>query len=161
MRAIGWSGTPVAEGSFEGAESGVDQGVPVGVGAADFYPVQACLVEEAEVAPQGVVVSGPSRRLEQVPQCCHVAVPGAVAQVEGLADLPYAVPNVRVDYHMAPAGVPSYWLVYFSVDDVDVSFKKALAGGAREMLAPQDFAGGRFGILVDPQGATFGLLKTT
>jgi predicted enzyme related to lactoylglutathione lyase len=62
---------------------------------------------------------------------------------------------------MAPAGVPSYWLVYFSVDDVDVSFKKALAGGAREMLAPQDFAGGRFGILVDPQGATFGLLKTT
>lgn len=29
--------------------------------------------------------------------------------VEGLADLPYAVPNVRVDYHMAPAGVPVLW----------------------------------------------------
>ena len=30
-------------------------------------------------------------------------------QVEGLADLSYAVPNVRVDYHMAPAGVPVLW----------------------------------------------------
>ncbi len=30
-------------------------------------------------------------------------------QVEGLADVPYAVPNVRVDYHMAPAGVPVLW----------------------------------------------------
>jgi predicted enzyme related to lactoylglutathione lyase len=61
---------------------------------------------------------------------------------------------------MVPAGVPSYWMVYFSVDDVDASFKKAIAGGAREMLAPQDFTGGRFAILADPQGATFGLLKT-
>ncbi len=30
-------------------------------------------------------------------------------QVEGLADLPYAVPNVRVDYHVAPVGVPVLW----------------------------------------------------
>jgi predicted enzyme related to lactoylglutathione lyase len=62
---------------------------------------------------------------------------------------------------MVPAGVPSYWLAYFAVDDVDASFKKALAGGAREMLAPMDFSGGRFAILADPQGATVGLLKTT
>jgi predicted enzyme related to lactoylglutathione lyase len=27
------------------------------------------------------------------------------------------------------------------------------------MLAPQDFPGGRFAILSDPQGAVFGLLK--
>jgi predicted enzyme related to lactoylglutathione lyase len=62
---------------------------------------------------------------------------------------------------MVPPAVPSYWMVYFSVDDVDAAFKKAIAGGAREMLAPQDFAGGRFAILADPQGATFGVLKTT
>ena len=60
---------------------------------------------------------------------------------------------------MVPAQVPSYWLVYFTVADVDASFKTALSAGAREMLAPQDFAGGRFAILGDPQGASFGLLK--
>jgi uncharacterized protein len=62
---------------------------------------------------------------------------------------------------MVPAEVPSYWLVYFTVDDVDASYRKALAGGGREMLAPPDFAGGRFAILGDPQGAAFGLLKMT
>jgi predicted enzyme related to lactoylglutathione lyase len=60
---------------------------------------------------------------------------------------------------MVPAAVPSYWMVYFSVDDVDASFRKAIASGATEMLAPQDFPGGRFAIVGDPQGATFGLLK--
>jgi len=62
---------------------------------------------------------------------------------------------------MVPPEVPSYWLVYFSVDDVDASFATAISGGAREMLGPTDFAGGRFAILADPQGAAFGLLKTT
>jgi len=61
---------------------------------------------------------------------------------------------------MVPAQVPSYWLVYFEVGDVDTSFKTATQAGAREMVAPMDFPGGRFAILSDPQGAAFGLLKT-
>jgi predicted enzyme related to lactoylglutathione lyase len=61
---------------------------------------------------------------------------------------------------MVPSQMPSYWTVYFAVDDVDKSFKKAVDAGGQEMLAPQDFPGGRFAILSDPQGATFGLLKT-
>ncbi len=60
---------------------------------------------------------------------------------------------------MVPAQVPSYWMVYFGVDDVDKAFEKAVAGGGTEMMAPTDFPGGRFAILQDPQGATFGLLK--
>jgi hypothetical protein len=60
---------------------------------------------------------------------------------------------------MVPAEVPSYWMVYFNVDDVDRSFKQAVDAGAREMLAPDDFPGGRYAILQDPQGAAFGLLK--
>ena len=60
---------------------------------------------------------------------------------------------------MVPAEVPSYWMVYFNVDDVDKAFKKATEAGGQEMLAPQDMPGGRFAILSDPQGATFGLLK--
>jgi uncharacterized protein len=62
---------------------------------------------------------------------------------------------------MVPAQVPSYWMVYFNVDDVDAAFRKAIDGGAKEMLAPDDFPGGRFAILTDPQGAAFGLLKTS
>jgi predicted enzyme related to lactoylglutathione lyase len=60
---------------------------------------------------------------------------------------------------MVPAEVPSYWLVYFGVDDVDKVFKKATEAGGHELLAPQDFPGGRFAIVSDPQGASFGLLK--
>jgi predicted enzyme related to lactoylglutathione lyase len=60
---------------------------------------------------------------------------------------------------MVPAGVPSYWMAYFGVDDVDRAYRTAIEAGAREMLAPQDFPGGRFAIVSDPQGAAFGLLK--
>jgi predicted enzyme related to lactoylglutathione lyase len=60
---------------------------------------------------------------------------------------------------MVPQQVPSYWMVYFAVEDVDNAFKKAIDIGGQEMLAPQDFPGGRFAILSDPQGASFGLLK--
>jgi len=60
---------------------------------------------------------------------------------------------------MVPADVPSHWLVYFAVEDVDKSFKTAVGAGARELVEPMDFPGGRFAILNDPQGAPFGLLK--
>ena len=60
---------------------------------------------------------------------------------------------------MVPAQVPSYWAIYFNVDNVDGAFKKALSLGAQEMLPPQDFPGGRFAIVSDPQGASFGLLQ--
>lgn len=62
---------------------------------------------------------------------------------------------------MVPAEVSSYWLVYFGVDDVDAVFHRALDQGATEMLEPQDFPGGRFAIVTDPHGASFGLLKVT
>jgi hypothetical protein len=61
---------------------------------------------------------------------------------------------------MVPPQVPSYWQVYFTVDDVDAAARKAIQAGASEMVPAQDFPGGRFAILTDPQGASFGLLKT-
>src|SRR5437868_5152082 len=39
---------------------------------------------------------------------------------------------------MVPAEVPSYWMVYITVDDVDRAFKQATDLGAQEMVAPQD-----------------------
>ena len=58
-----------------------------------------------------------------------------------------------------PAGVPSYWQVYFAVDDVEAAFQKALSLGAQEQVAPTEYPGGTFAIVTDPQGASFGLLK--
>jgi hypothetical protein len=62
---------------------------------------------------------------------------------------------------MVPAEVPSYWQIYFSVADVDAAHTTALELGATPILEPQDFPGGRFSIVTDPQGASFGLLKLT
>jgi predicted enzyme related to lactoylglutathione lyase len=62
---------------------------------------------------------------------------------------------------MVPAEVPSYWQIYFEVDDVDAAFARALELGANEMLSPQDIpGGGRFAICLDRQGASFGLLES-
>ncbi len=61
----------------------------------------------------------------------------------------------------SPADVPSYWAVYFSVDDVDGAFQKAIELGAQEVVAPQDYPGGRFAVLTDPQGASFALFKSS
>lgn len=59
-----------------------------------------------------------------------------------------------------PAQVPSYWQPYFGTKDVDGTFKKALQLGAKELVAPMDFPGGRFAIIADPQGAMIGLLSS-
>ena len=61
---------------------------------------------------------------------------------------------------MVPAEVPSYWMVYFNVPNVDAAFTKAIVLGANEMVAPSPMPGGRFAIVSDPQGAMFGLMKT-
>ena len=58
-----------------------------------------------------------------------------------------------------PAQVPSNWTIYFTVDDVDHATRAASAAGGQVMVAPQEFPGGRFSIVTDPQGANFGLLK--
>ena len=60
---------------------------------------------------------------------------------------------------MVPKNVPSYWMVYFTVDDLDKAHKKAVQLGAQQIMEPQAYPGGHFSIVTDPQGATFGLLK--
>jgi len=57
-----------------------------------------------------------------------------------------------------PPQVPSYWMPYFQVSDVDASTSSANGLGGKAMVGPQDIPNtGRFAILVDPQGAMFAI----
>ena len=54
-------------------------------------------------------------------------------------------------------GVPSHWLTYFSVADVDAAVAAATRGGATVLMPAESTPFGRMSILTDPFGATFGV----
>jgi predicted enzyme related to lactoylglutathione lyase len=60
---------------------------------------------------------------------------------------------------MVPAEVPPHWLVYFAVDDTDATVAKAQAKGGTVLAPAMDIPTGRFAVLMDPQGAAFGVIK--
>jgi predicted enzyme related to lactoylglutathione lyase len=60
----------------------------------------------------------------------------------------------------APAHVPSHWLPYIAVDDVDKAAAKAAELGAKILQSPMDIPSiGRFAAVMDPQGAPFAIFK--
>ena len=68
----------------------------------------------------------------------------------------------RLPEAMATEGVPPNWLAYVEADDVDLTVKKAEAIGAKLVTGPGDIPGaGRYAVLADPQGAMFGVYKST
>jgi uncharacterized protein len=57
-----------------------------------------------------------------------------------------------------PEQVPAHWQIYFAVEDTDATVEKAKAGGGSVMVEPIDIPTGRFAILIDPHGASFGVI---
>ena len=58
------------------------------------------------------------------------------------------------------SGVPSAWLAYVEVDDIDAATKKAKSLGATIMKDVTEVMGaGWFSIILDPTGAALGLWK--
>ena len=57
------------------------------------------------------------------------------------------------------AGVPTHWMMYVAVDDVDATCKKITELGGKVCVPPTDIPPGRFAVVSDPQGATFSLFK--
>ncbi len=58
------------------------------------------------------------------------------------------------------ADQPSFWLVSLGAEDVDKATAKASELGATVVVEPADIPGtGRFAVLMDPQGAAFGILS--
>lgn len=55
-------------------------------------------------------------------------------------------------------GNPAQWIGYIVVDDVDATAKKAAKLGGEVCVPPRDIPDvGRIAVLVDPQGAAFGI----
>ena len=55
--------------------------------------------------------------------------------------------------------MPAYWLGYFAVEDCDAAVAKVQELGGRAFGAPRRLEGvGRFAVVADPQGATFGVI---
>jgi predicted enzyme related to lactoylglutathione lyase len=59
----------------------------------------------------------------------------------------------------APEGVPSHWLVYFAVADVDAAVAAVVTGGGQSLAAPFDTPFGRMGPIMDPFGAPLWLVQ--
>lgn len=56
--------------------------------------------------------------------------------------------------------IPSHWMVYFMVKDVDERTARAEALGATILVSPRDIPKvGRFAVIEDPQGAVFSLFQ--
>lgn len=56
--------------------------------------------------------------------------------------------------------MPHFWMVYFAVTDCDGTCARLTGLGGKVFTEPADIPGtGRFAVVTDPQGATFGILQ--
>ena len=63
---------------------------------------------------------------------------------------------------MKSQGVPPNWMPYIEADNIDATAAKAKSLGATIVAGPDDIPGtGRFAVIQDPQGAVFGIYKST
>lgn len=69
---------------------------------------------------------------------------------------------MEISEHWGPnwKEIPSHWMVYFMVKDVDERTARAQALGAAVHVPPRDIPKvGRFAVIADPQGAVFALFQ--
>jgi len=66
---------------------------------------------------------------------------------------------LRLGSHRLPlppgAPMPSHWLVYFGIDDLESAAERIGSSGGTVMIGPQEVPAGRFVVAQDPQGAIF------
>ena len=68
----------------------------------------------------------------------------------------------RLSDEMRQQGIPPNWMPYVESSDVDETARKAASLGGKVMQPPADIPGtGRFAVLQDPQGAVFGVYKSS
>lgn len=132
-------------------------------------------VWQARAHPGAVLVNEPGtlRRNELETRTPELAIP-FYREVFGWEPVEEHVsPKTLFDWHLydntvaglmpmdgsVPAEVPSHWMVYFDVDDVDMTAKRAVELAGTVYVPPSDVSVGRFAVLGDSQGAVFGVLR--
>jgi uncharacterized protein len=101
----------------------------------------------------------------------YSAVFGWVAQAHGGADAlggysefklgDKVVGGMMAKPPMMPVEVPSFWAVYFAVDDADAAAAKVTELGGKVIVGPTDIEPGRFAVVADSTGASFNILKSS
>lgn len=99
----------------------------------------------------------------------YTAVFGWGAKENSMGDMTYteftqgdqSIAGMMATPPQVPAEVPSYWMPYFQVSDIDAKFAKATSLGAGTVVAVESMPQLKFAILTDPQGALFGLYQST
>lgn len=89
---------------------------------------------------------------------------GLTAEAFPVSEQPYHIlksgKNATGGLMKAPPGAPSLWLQYVRVDDVDATVERAVKLGGAAMGPLMDAPTiGRFGVIQDPSGAAFGVIK--
>lgn len=59
--------------------------------------------------------------------------------------------------HAGGPGEPPFWQVWFSVEDCDAAAATATELGGTVVMSPTDMSFGRGAVVIDPQGAAFGI----
>ena len=68
---------------------------------------------------------------------------------------------MRLPEEARKMGAPPHWMAYVDVNNVDGAAEQATKLGAKIYVPPTDIpGGGRFAVLADPQGATFGIVSS-
>ena len=57
------------------------------------------------------------------------------------------------------AGLPSQWLIYITVADVDASAAACTENGGEVIVGPKSMGGGKFAVIKDPNGSVAALYQ--
>lgn len=87
------------------------------------------------------------------------AIPGYVMFSRGGDEDASVAGMLDMNGQGVPEEVPPHWLVYFAVEDTDATIAKAEELGGTKMIGPVDIPTGRFALLQDPHGSSFGVIK--
>lgn len=100
----------------------------------------------------------------------YSSVFGWSAQAHGPAEGPGGYTEFRLEDQtiggmmakppMMPADAPSYWGIYFAVDDADAAAARITELGGQVIVGPTNIAPGRFAFCADSTGAMFNILKS-